>query len=95
MLAEARLFQKIGDSARKWRFEVRVLPMEMRNTKPDPAMLAELQRKDREIKLLKRSTRHGRWAWFERENGNPITGYDRDWGWECSHRPAGQLRQPR
>lgn len=26
MLAEARLFQKIGDDARKWRFEVRVLP---------------------------------------------------------------------
>lgn len=26
MLAEARLFQKIGDDARKWRFEVRRLP---------------------------------------------------------------------
>ena len=28
MLAEARLFQKIGDDARKWRFEVRQLPRE-------------------------------------------------------------------
>ena len=27
MLAEARLFQKIGDDARKWRFEVRRLPV--------------------------------------------------------------------
>lgn len=26
MLAEARLFQKLGDDARKWRFEVRQLP---------------------------------------------------------------------
>lgn len=26
MLAEARLFQKIGDDARKWRFEARALP---------------------------------------------------------------------
>lgn len=26
MLAEARLFQKIGDDARKWRFEARRLP---------------------------------------------------------------------
>lgn len=26
MLAEARLFQKIGDNARKWRFEPRRLP---------------------------------------------------------------------
>lgn len=26
MLAEARLFQMIGDDARKWRFEPRVLP---------------------------------------------------------------------
>ena len=26
MLAEARLFQKIGDDARKWRFEARELP---------------------------------------------------------------------
>lgn len=28
MLAEARLFQKIGDDARKWRFEPRPLPKE-------------------------------------------------------------------
>ena len=26
MLAEARLYQKIGDDARKWKFEPRVLP---------------------------------------------------------------------
>ena len=26
MLAEARLYQKIGDDARKWRFEPRILP---------------------------------------------------------------------
>lgn len=26
MLAEARLWQKIGDDARKWRFEVKRLP---------------------------------------------------------------------
>lgn len=31
MLAEARLFQKIGDDARKWRFEVRKLPREKLN----------------------------------------------------------------
>lgn len=30
-LAEARLFQKIGEDARKWRFEVRQLP-----TSPTP-----------------------------------------------------------
>lgn len=29
MLAEARLFQKIGDSARKWRFEPKPLPKEL------------------------------------------------------------------
>ena len=29
MLAEARLFQKIGDDARKYRFEVRQLPKEV------------------------------------------------------------------
>ena len=28
MLAEARLYQKIGDDAKKWRFEVRQLPKE-------------------------------------------------------------------
>ena len=84
MLAEARLFQKIGDSARKWRFEVRVLPVEMRRAKPEPLLLAELQRKDRELKELKHSMRHGHWHWFENENGTPLSGYDRDWGWECS-----------
>lgn len=26
MLAQARLFQKIGDNARKWRFEVKEMP---------------------------------------------------------------------
>ena len=31
MLAEARLFQKIGDDARKWRFEPRPLPKNMRS----------------------------------------------------------------
>lgn len=29
MLAEARLYQKIGDDARKWRFEARPLPREV------------------------------------------------------------------
>lgn len=61
MLAEARLVQKIGDDAKKWRFEVRVLPVEMRRAKPEPLLLAELQRKDAELKRLKRSLRHGRW----------------------------------
>lgn len=28
MLAEARLYQKLGDDAKKWRFEVRQLPKE-------------------------------------------------------------------
>lgn len=28
MLAEARLYQKLGDDARKWRFEARQLPKE-------------------------------------------------------------------
>lgn len=31
MLAEARLFQKIGDDARKWKFETRMLPKEKHN----------------------------------------------------------------
>ena len=30
MLAEARLFQKIGDDARKWRFVVKRIPKEMK-----------------------------------------------------------------
>lgn len=29
MLAEARLYQKIGDDARKWRFEAKPLPKEI------------------------------------------------------------------
>lgn len=29
MLAEARLFQKIGDDARKWRFEQRPIPKDL------------------------------------------------------------------
>lgn len=29
MLAEARLYQKIGDDAKKWRFEPRPLPKEL------------------------------------------------------------------
>jgi hypothetical protein len=29
MLAEARLYQKLGDDAKKWRFEVRQLPKEV------------------------------------------------------------------
>lgn len=28
MLAEARLFQKLGEDAKRWRFEVRQLPKE-------------------------------------------------------------------
>ncbi len=28
--------------------------------------------------------RRGRWTWYEKQNGNPLTGYDYDWGWECS-----------
>lgn len=84
MLAEARLFQKIGDDARKWRFEVRPLPKEMCKSTPEPQLVTELQRKDRELKLLKRSLRHGRWSWFENRSGNPSTGCDDDWGWECS-----------
>ena len=62
MLAEARLAQKIGDDARKWRFEARVLPVEMRRDKPEPALTVELQRKDTELKRLKRSMQHGRWV---------------------------------
>lgn len=57
MLAEARLFQKIGDDARKWRFEARVLPVEMRRARPEPPLTAELQRKDLELKRLKQKNR--------------------------------------
>ncbi len=60
MLAEARLFQRIGDDARKWRFEARILPKEMRKAvPPEPQLVIELQRKDRELKLLKHSLREG------------------------------------
>lgn len=31
MLTEARLVYKIGDDARKWRFETKVLPMSINN----------------------------------------------------------------
>lgn len=62
MLAEARLFQKIGDGARKWRFEVRALPKEARQTQPEPQLITGLQRKDRELKRLNRSLRHGCWV---------------------------------
>ena len=27
---------------------------------------------------------HGFFSWFERENGNPLDGYDYEWGWQCS-----------
>lgn len=33
MLAVARLFQKIGEDARRWRFEPRPLPKNMRRSK--------------------------------------------------------------
>lgn len=28
---------------------------------------------------------HGRWEWFDEETGTPPTGYEREWGWRCSH----------
>ena len=28
---------------------------------------------------------HGRWEWFDEETGTPSTGYEREWGWRCSH----------
>lgn len=28
--------------------------------------------------------RHGRWEWFDEENGNQMDGYEREWGWRCS-----------
>lgn len=28
---------------------------------------------------------HGRWEWFDEETGTPLTGYEREWGWRCSH----------
>lgn len=62
MLAEARLFQKIGSDAREHRFEARPLPKEMRQVQSEPQLMVELQRKDRELKCLKRSLRHGHWV---------------------------------
>ena len=54
MLAQARLFQHIGDDARKWRFQARVLPEELRKDESgqDPALVIEVQRKDRELKAM-------------------------------------------
>lgn len=28
---------------------------------------------------------HGRWEWFDGDVGTPVTGYEREWGWRCSH----------
>lgn len=28
---------------------------------------------------------HARWEWFDEETGTPSTGYEREWGWRCSH----------
>ncbi len=64
MLAEARLIQKIGDGARKWRFEVRPLPKEMRKAAPpESATLIELQRQDRELKKLRKNLREAEAKW--------------------------------
>ncbi len=27
--------------------------------------------------------KRGKWEWYEEEHGNPIDGYDTDWGWRC------------
>lgn len=27
----------------------------------------------------------GRWEWFDEETGTPSEGYEREWGWRCSH----------
>lgn len=24
------------------------------------------------------------WEWFDEETGNPLDGYEREWGWRCS-----------
>lgn len=29
--------------------------------------------------------RHGRWEWHEEQYGNPLDGYEIDWGWCCSN----------
>lgn len=28
---------------------------------------------------------HGRWEWFDEDVGTSVTGYEREWGWRCSH----------
>lgn len=28
---------------------------------------------------------HARWEWFDGDTGTPLTGYEREWGWKCSH----------
>lgn len=28
---------------------------------------------------------HGRWEWFDEDVRTPVTGYEREWGWRCSH----------
>ena len=28
---------------------------------------------------------HGRWEWIDEDVGTPVTGYEREWGWRCSH----------
>lgn len=28
---------------------------------------------------------YGRWEWFDEDVGTPVTGYEREWGWRCSH----------
>lgn len=28
---------------------------------------------------------HARWEWFDEDTGTPITRYEREWGWKCSH----------
>lgn len=44
MLAQARLFQMIGDDARKWRFEPRALPPDGKTV--DHVIFDELHRKE-------------------------------------------------
>lgn len=31
------------------------------------------------------SIAYGQWEWFDEETGTPLTGYEREWGWRCSH----------
>ncbi len=28
---------------------------------------------------------YGQWEWFDEDTGTPITGYEREWGWRCTH----------